>query len=48
MAISDFEDQIGRKFDGGFWRNVIDWSDKNATFGELIRGVTGQLNETKP
>lgn len=35
MAISDFEDQIGRKFDGGFWRKVIDWSDKNATFGEL-------------
>ena len=48
MAISDFEDQVGRKFADGFWRKVIDWRDKNATYGEFIRGVTDKLKETQP
>ena len=47
MTIPDFEDQVGRKFDDGFWRGVIDWNDENASFGELIRVVTDKLKKTK-
>ena len=32
----------------GIWRKLIDWSDKNATAGELIRDVTDRFTETKP
>ena len=47
MAISDFEDQVERKFDDGFWREAIDWTDKNASFEELICVVTDKLKVTK-
>jgi len=43
-AVSDFEDQIGNKFENEFWEKVIDWNDKNATFGELINKVVEKLN----
>jgi len=44
IAIPDFEDQIGGKFDNKFWEKVVDWNDKNATFGELINKVVEKLN----
>jgi len=43
LAVPDFEREIGEKFDGEFWKGIIDWSDKNVTFGDLIRAIIDKL-----
>jgi hypothetical protein len=38
-----FNEKLGMEMKPGFWEKVIDWNDKNACFGELVRKVTAQL-----
>jgi hypothetical protein len=40
----DFNEQLGVRMKAGFWETVIDWNDRNASFGELVRKLTTELN----
>jgi hypothetical protein len=46
-ATLDFEKKVGRKFDNKFWETIVDWNDKNETFGKLIYALTNKLAEVK-
>ena len=43
----DFKEEFGKTLDRDFWDTVIDWNDKNVTFGQLIHKVADKLNQTK-
>ena len=43
----DFSVQLGVKMKAGFWETVIDWNDRNASFGELVRKLVRELGEIK-
>jgi hypothetical protein len=40
----DFNEQLGVSMKAGFWETVIDWNDRNACFGDLVRKLTTELN----
>ena len=40
----DFSEQLGVRMKAGFWETGIDWNDREAGFGELVRKLTTELN----
>ena len=43
-VFEEFNEQLGKSMKAGFWETVIDWNDRNACFGELVRKLTTELN----
>jgi hypothetical protein len=43
-VFEEFNEQLGKDVKAGFWETVIDWNDRNACFGELVRKLTTELD----
>jgi hypothetical protein len=43
-ATIDFEHRVEKQFCNEFWERVVDWNDRNVTFGELTRKLADEVD----